>query len=208
MNKESKVYIVDDDEAIRKALSFLMNSEGLPAQLYASGEDFLAEVSPDMRGCLLLDVRMPGISGLHLQQLLKQKHIALPVIIMTGHGDVAMAVNAMKAGVMDFIEKPFDNDELIHLIHKSFSHCEKIQQNQHNKEICVQRLESLTNRERQVLDLLVEGNQNKVIAAKLGISPRTVELHRARVMEKLEARSLSEIVRIALIASDQNTVAM
>lgn len=208
MNKESTVYIVDDDEAIRKALAFLLKSEGLPARLFASAEEFLAELNPAMQGCLLLDVRMPGISGLHLQQRLKQAHIALPVIIMTGYGDVAMAVKAMKAGAMDFIEKPFDNTELIQLLHKCLSHCEIVLHNQLDKEMSIQRLERLTKRERQVLELLVEGNQNKVIAAKLDISPRTVELHRARVMEKLEAKSLSDVVRIALAATANEPVTL
>ena len=201
MNEESKIYIVDDDEAVRNALSFLMKAEGLPAQVYASAEEFLAALTPATQGCLLVDVRMPGMSGLHLQQRLRQDHVGLPVIIMTGHGDVAMAVKAMKAGAMDFIEKPFDNAELLQLLHKCLVHCRTVQHNQHDIEVNLQRLERLTKREREVMDLLVEGNQNKVIAAKLGISPRTVELHRARVMEKLEARSLSEVVRIALTAS-------
>ena len=208
MRNESIVHIVDDDEAIRKALLFLMKAEGLSARDYASAEEFLAEVTPAMRGCLLLDVRMPGISGLHLQQRLKQDHISLPIIMMTGHGDVPMAVSAMKAGAIDFIEKPFNNDELLQLLHKCFSHCDIVRHNQQDKDLSVQRLRRLTKRERQVLDLLVEGNQNKVIAAKLDISPRTVELHRARVMEKLEAHSLSEIVRIALLASEHVLINM
>lgn len=204
MNEVSKVFIVDDDEAIRQALLFLMKSEGLPARAYDSAEAFLAEVSPATQGCLVLDVRMPGISGLHLQQLLRQEHFTLPVIIMTGHGDVAMAVKAMKAGAMDFIEKPFDNELLLHLVHS----CLTQSSHQTRHEEGLQRLERLTKRERQVMDLLVEGNQNKVIAAQLNISPRTVELHRARVMEKLEARSLSDVVRIALAASADELVAM
>lgn len=202
MNKEPKVHIVDDDEAIRQALTFLMKSEGLSSRDYASAEAFLAEVTPATQGCLILDVRMPGLSGLHLQQRLRQQHISLPVIIMTGHGDVAMAVKAMKAGAVDFIEKPFDNELLLQLVHS----CLTQSREQVDQEECLQRLERLTKRERQVMDLLVEGNQNKVIAAKLGISPRTVELHRARVMEKLEARSLSDVVRIALMAPDPVTL--
>lgn len=202
MTEEPKIFIVDDDLAIRQALLLLMKSEGLPARGYESAEAFLAEIKSETQGCLVLDVRMPGISGLHLQQLLRHEHINLPVIIMTGHGDVSMAVKAMKAGAIDFIEKPFDNEQLLQLVRSCLTQCR-----QHmNQEEGVQRIERLTNRERQVMELLVEGDQNKVIAAKLAISPRTVELHRARVMEKLEARSLSDVVRIALVASAHDPV--
>jgi len=197
MNEESKVYIVDDDEAVRKALCLLMKSEGLATRDYASAEAFLAEVTPATQGCLLLDVRMPGLSGLELQQLLRKKQLAIPLIIMTGYGEVQMAVQAMKAGAIDFLEKPFDNELLLQRVHSCLRQC----RHQPRHDEGVQRLERLTKRERQVMDLLVEGNQNKVIAAKLAISPRTVELHRAHVMEKLEARSLSDVVRIALAAS-------
>ena len=202
MTEEPKIFIVDDDLAIRQALLLLMKSEGLPARGYESAEAFLAEIKSETQGCLVLDVRMPGISGLHLQQLLRHEHINLPVIIMTGHGDVSMAVKAMKAGAIDFIEKPFDNEQLLQLVRSCLTQCR-----QHmNQEEGVQQIERLTNRERQVMELLVEGDQNKVIAAKLAISPRTVELHRARVMEKLEARSLSDVVRIALVASAHDPV--
>ncbi len=202
MDKQPIVYIVDDDEAIRKALLFLMKSEGLFAKDYASAEAFLATVTTATYGCLLLDVRMSGISGLDLQQKLRQEHASLSVIIMTGHGDVAMAVQAMKAGAMDFIEKPFDNEQLLKQVHV----CLKQRKYQARHEEEVQRLKRLTKRERQVMDLLVEGNQNKVIASKLNISPRTVELHRAKIMEKLETKSLSHVVRISLAEMAQEVV--
>ena len=202
MNEDSRVYIVDDDEAVRQALMLLMKSEGFTAVSYPSAEIFLTEIKPNTKGCLLLDVRMPGISGLHLQKILEHEHITLPVIIMTGHGDVTMAVNAMKAGAVDFIEKPFDNDNLLLMVHS----CLKQSRQHIDQQEGIQRLEHLTKREREVMDLLVDGDQNKVIAAKLGISPRTVELHRARVMEKLEVRSLSDVVRIALAAAMQEAV--
>jgi len=202
MTEEVKVHIVDDDEAVRNALSFLMKAEDIPSQAYASAEEFLAKAGPVTQGCLLLDVRMPGLSGLQLQGQLKKNYLTLPVIIMTGYADVGMAVNAMKAGALDFIEKPFENEQLLPKVHA----CLQQSMQMFTQNESMRRLERLTKRERQVMDLLVDGNQNKVIAAKLSISPRTVELHRARVMEKLEAKSLSDVVRIALTASTQELV--
>ncbi len=204
MNEQPTIHIVDDDDAIRQALLFLMKSEGLSACGYASAEAFLATVTLATRGCLILDVRMPGLSGLDLQQQLKQQHITLPVIIMTGYADVAMAVMAMKAGAMDFIEKPFNNELLLQQVRACLTQCG----HQYSQNEGIERLERLTIRERQVMELLVDGNQNKVIAAKLNISSRTVELHRARVMEKLETRSLSCVVRIALAARAQDAIAI
>ncbi len=202
MTEEVKVHIVDDDDAVREALSFLMKSEGLLAKGYASAEAFLTEASPVTQGCLLLDVRMPGLSGLELQEQLKKNYIKLPVIIMTGYADVGMAVQAMKAGALDFIEKPFENEMLLPKVHSCLQQSTRIMTENES----TQRIERLTKREHQVMELLVEGNQNKVIAAKLSISPRTVELHRARVMQKLEAKSLSDVVRIALAASKQELI--
>ena len=201
MTEEAKVYIVDDDEAIRSLLGLIMHSENLPFELYGSAEEFLQEVTPSIRGCLILDVSMPGISGLQLLERLKQEYSTLPIIIMTGYADVPTAVKAMKMGAIDFIEKPFDKTKLLHMLYSCLAYCEDLQNGQNEKEECARRLERLTKRERQVMDLLVEGNKNKAIATKLNISPRTVELHRARIMEKLGVRSLSEVVRIALTAS-------
>jgi len=206
MTEIPKIYIVDDDEAIRNLLGLIMHSENLPFELYSSAEEFLAQVTPAIRGCLILDVTMPGISGLQLLERLRQKYKTLPIIIMTGYADVAMAVKAMKMGAIDFIEKPFNNAKLLRVLYSCLAYCESLQHDQNEKEECARRLERLTKRERQVMDLLVEGYKNKVIATRLNISPRTVELHRARVMEKLEVRSLSEVVRIALTASEHSDI--
>lgn len=202
MNTQPTVYIVDDDAAVRKALSFLMEAEGLHAEVYASAEEFLAAVKPASQCCLLLDVRMPGMTGLELQETLKQKQIAIPIIIMTGYADVPMAVQAMKAGAVDFIEKPFDNDRLLQQVNVCLRMSEQAQTDQVQHLDAKQKIERLTRREQQVMAMLVQGHQNRVIAEKLGISPRTVEIHRARVMEKLETHSLSDIVRIAIIVSE------
>jgi two-component system response regulator FixJ len=200
-NKQPVVHIVDDDAAVRSALTFLMETEGLPATAYASAEEFLDNVNPATRGCLLLDVRMPGQSGLELQQALIQKQIALPIIIMTGYADVPMAVQAMKAGAFDFIEKPFDNERLVQQVHVCLQMSEQVQSKQVQHLAAEEKIGRLSRRERQVMEMLVQGHQNRAIADKLGISPRTVEIHRARVMEKLEAHSLSDVVRIALNAT-------
>ena len=192
------VFIVDDDEAVRSALSFLLETENLHARSFDSAETFLESIDPTQPGCMLLDVRMPGLSGLELQQILRDKQIIIPVIIMTGYADVPMAVQAMKAGAVDFIEKPFDNDRLLQQVQNCLQMCDEIQSGQVMQQVALEKIGRLTRRERQVMDMLVEGHQNRVIAAKLGISPRTVEIHRARVMEKLDAHSLSDVVRIAM----------
>jgi len=196
------VHIVDDDEAVRKSLHLLMQSEEIPAQTYASAEDFLDEHAQSKLGCLLLDVRMPGMSGMQLLDLLKQQDVAIPVVFITGHGDIAMAVQAMKAGAIDFIEKPFDSERLLGTVRRCLSECVSLNSTNELRHEIEARIDSLTKRERQVMDLLVEGKQNKVIAQELGISPRTVELHRSKVMEKLCAHSLSEVVRAAMLVMD------
>lgn len=196
------IHIVDDDSAVRNALSLLMEAEGLQVRAYASAEEFLEGVTPATKGCLLLDVRMPGLSGLELQQALRKKRINLPVIIMTGYADVPMAVQAMKAGALEFIEKPFDNERLLQQVHVCLQKCEQLQTEQVQLQAAGEKTARLTRRERQVMDMLVQGCQNRAIAEKLGISPRTVEIHRARVMEKLEAHSLSDVVRIGLMSSE------
>lgn len=198
-HKQPTVHIVDDDAAVRSALGLLLETEDLAVKTYASAEEFLHSVQPETQGCLLLDVRMPQMSGLELQQILKERQIALPAIIMTGYADVPMAVQAMKAGAFDFIEKPFDNDHLLERVHACLQVCEQVQTEQDLHHEGEERIGRLTQREHQVMELLVQGHQNRVIATKLGISPRTVEIHRARVMEKLEAHSLSDIVRLALM---------
>lgn len=196
MPADNTIYIVDDDAAVRKSLTLLLREEGFQVKTYASAWEFLEKAEPPLRGCLLLDVRMPGIDGLQLQEMLPQREIHLPVIMITGHADVPMAVQAMKAGAKDFLEKPFRAQMLLEHIHKTLS--EKAQPSQAKPINTSAQLARLTTRERQIFELLVEGKMNKHIAAELKISVRTVEAHRARIMEKLKARSLAELVRLAL----------
>lgn len=196
------VHIVDDDDAVRDALSLLMKSENIPVCAYASAEEFLDQHAQLKLGCLLLDVRMPGMNGLQLLDLLKEQDVAIPVIFITGHGDIGMAVKAMKAGATDFIEKPFDNDRLLSIVNNCLTECVCINNTIEHRHEMEARLERLTKREHEVMKQLVDGRQNKVIAKDLDISPRTVELHRANIMEKLHAHSLSEIVKIALLITE------
>lgn len=189
------VYIVDDDDAIRKSLGFLMKAQGYQAISCGSAAEFLERYDASQRGCMVLDVRMPGMSGLELQELMRETGIRIPVIIITGHGDVPMAVRAMKAGAKDFIEKPFQNEALLRRID---SVLDGGQGARGAFPDAAARLARLTPRERETMELLVEGRLNKQVAATLGISVRTVESHRARIMEKLGVRSLSELVRLSL----------
>lgn len=198
MTDELTVFIVDDDEAVRDSLDALLGAEGLRSQAFATGEAFMAACTPESRGCVLLDVRLPGVDGLTLQQRLGDGGIRLPVIIMTGHGDIPMAVKAMKAGAADFIEKPFDDGRLMETVRRALKAAAAPPAGA--DETARRRLARLTPRETDVLKGLVKGRLNKIIAYELGISPRTVEIHRARVMEKLGVKSLSEVVRIALAA--------
>lgn len=193
------VFIVDDDTAIRDSLQLLLKSAGLNVVCYDSAERFLDAYNAELNGCLLLDVRMPGMSGLELQRELNRRNSLLPVIIMTGHGDVPMAVEAMKAGATDFIEKPFGDDDLLSRIRNSVERQQReLAEHADDLEI-LQRLSLLTPREREVMELLAKGKLNKVVAAELDISPRTVEVHRARIMEKLQVKSLADIVRLSLM---------
>lgn len=198
VKNEPTVFVVDDDEAIRSAIRFLMRTAKLNVETYDSAEQFLTEYDPGWPGCLVLDVRMPGMSGLDLQRVMNEREMKIPVIIITGHGDVPMAVEAMKNGVADFIEKPFKNDELLQKVRQCISYDASSRQEISGASELAERLHSLTPREKEVMDLLVQGKRNKLIAAELGISSRTVEAHRSRVMEKLQADSLSDIVRIAM----------
>lgn len=203
MQHEPMIHIVDDDDAIRDALSLLMQAENIPYQTYSSAEEFLDQHAQLKLGCLLLDIRMPGMNGLELLDLLNKQDVSIPVIFITGHGDVAMAVNAMKAGATDFIEKPFDNERLLSIVNNCLVECVALNNTSQHRQELESRLARLTKREQEVMELLVDGKQNKVIAQELNISPRTVELHRSRVMEKLHAHSLSEIVRIALLVTEK-----
>ncbi len=192
------VYIVDDDDGMRRGLEFLLKSADLPVKAFASPQEFLAAYNTSMRGCLLLDMRMPGMSGFDLQDQLRKQHITIPVIIITGYATVQMAVRAMRVGAFDFIEKPFDDRELVDLVHRALQHCVENTQNDEKIQQIEKRLARLTPRERQVMECVVSGMPNKEIAAKLDISMKTVENHRARVMEKLDANTLPELVRMAV----------
>ncbi len=202
MTPELTVYVVDDDAAIRDALRLLLKSSGMRVETCASAEEFLGACRPPLSGCLLVDVRMPGMSGLELQEALATHGVRLPVIVITGHGDVAMAVRAMKAGAVDFIEKPFDNAALLECLRNALARAANAHQHEMKSAEVAAHLALLTQREREVMQLLIAGKSNKVIAADLAISARTVEVHRARIMEKLKARSLADVVRIALAAAD------
>jgi two-component system, LuxR family, response regulator FixJ len=192
------VFIVDDDDAVRSSLRLLMKSVGIAAQTAASAQEFLASFNPDHPGCLVLDVRMPGMSGLELQQKLNLRGAMIPVIFITGHGDIPMAVEAMQHGAFDFLPKPFRDQDLIERVQRAMQHDTENRSKIQHKDVIRQRYDSLTPREREVLDLVTRGKANKVMAGDLGVSQRTVEIHRARVMEKMEARSLAELVRMMM----------
>ena len=197
---ERQVYLIDDDEAIRRSASFMLKTSGYRVETFASGMDFLKVASGLDAGCVLLDVRMPEIDGLAVQEEMKAHGIALPVIVMTGHGDVTVAVAAMKAGAVDFLEKPFEKTEMLSAINDGFARIDRTGHRAERTALAVIRLAALTPRERDVLHGLVHGLPNKTIAYNLGISPRTVEIHRAHLMTKLDVRSLSEALRIAFAA--------
>ena len=199
-NQQSTVYIVDDDQAIRHAMEMLMRSVGLNYEIFHSGNDILASHTNDRAGCLVLDIRMPGLGGLELQDKLNEMGSTLPIIFITGHGDVPMAVEAMQKGAIDFIQKPFRDQELLDRIGEAVKADQEKRTAREEQHAVRDRIEKLTNREREVLDLVVTGKPNKVIAYELGVSQRTVEIHRARVMEKMEAKSLADLVRMHMAA--------
>ncbi|MDX1402058.1 MAG: response regulator [Kiloniellales bacterium] len=206
IESKGRVYIVDDDEAVRDSLAAFVDSLDLDTEifLFGSGEEFLDAVEEDAMGCALLDVRMPGLSGLEVQKILKDRGSDLAVVIITGHGDVSMAVQAMRAGAFHFIEKPFTDESLVETLHQAVRASLSARKETLEREEAKARLERLTPRESDVLQQLVLGNPNKVIAYELGISARTVEVHRARVMEKLEAPNLSSVIKLALAAGVSN----
>jgi len=197
------VHLVDDDEAVRRSAGFMLKTSGYRVHAYQSGVELLKAAGDLSPGCILLDIRMPGLDGLEVQQALHDKGISLPVIIMTGHGDISLAVRAMKAGAVDFIEKPFEKATLLSSLDEGFRrllHKEVTGDRRKDAEV---RLQALTPRERDVLDGLAQGLPNKTIAYDLGISPRTVEIHRANMMAKLGVRSFSEALRIAFGAQEE-----
>ena len=198
MNDEY-VFVVDDDADIRDSMRLLLEVAGFKVRNYTSARQFLDDESPK-QGCLVADIRMPDMSGLELQEEAARRHLDLPVIIMTGHGDVPLAVKAMKAGAIDFLEKPFDDERMLASVRRALEVGSRARSRNAEAIAAKTLLASLTPRERGVLDKLVQGRSNKVVAYELGISPRTVEIHRAHIMGKMEASSLSDLVRVVLAA--------
>jgi len=194
------VYVIDDDEAVRHSLEFLLSTAGMEVRAFGSGEEFLKNLPQIRSGCVITDLRMPGISGIELMRRIKDSSIEVPVIVVTGHGDISLAVEAMKIGAVDFLEKPFDDDRLVDAVRLALGR--EAGAAKHKAEISDihSKLAALSNRERQVLEGLVAGSANKAIAFDLGISPRTVEIYRANLMTKMSANSLSDLVRMAMMA--------
>jgi FixJ family two-component response regulator len=203
MSPEQVVFVVDDDAAVRDSLRWLMDSVGLRVVPFDSGEAFLDAVTPDREGCVLLDLRMPGLSGLEVHAQLRERGVELPVIVVSGHGDVPMAVRALKSGVVDFIEKPFKDQELLDCVQQALRRDAKQRLQRMRRDELMTRYLALTPRELDVLRLVVDGQANKMIGTTLGISQKTVETHRARVMEKMAAGSVSELVRMTLVIESQ-----
>jgi two-component system response regulator FixJ len=192
------VHIVDDEDAVRTSLATLLELHGFSPRVYESGVEFLTQVGSAASGCALIDLKMPGLDGLTLLQRMAESNISVPIVMMTGFGEVATAVKAMKAGAADFLEKPLDGDELLTILNRLLSQSQVAAEKEAAKEQAQERLSRLTDRERDVFNGLVVGKTNKGIALDLNISPRTVEIHRAHLMAKLEAGTLSDLVRLAL----------
>jgi RNA polymerase sigma factor (sigma-70 family) len=201
---KATVFVVDDDQAMRNSLKWLIESVGVQVESYASADEFLRDYQPGQAGCLVADVRMPGMSGLDLQDYLVEHKIRIPVVIITGHGDVPMAVRAMKSGAIDFIEKPFNDEVLLDAIRRAIAREERQRSHQSGHVEIAQRMASLTPREREVMTMVTDGKSNKEIANGLGVSAKTIEAHRARVMEKMQAGSLAELVRMVLAVTDED----
>ncbi len=202
---EGIIFIVDDDEAVRDSLGLLMRSLGYRARCFSGGEAFLEAWDPKAFGCLVLDIRMPGMDGMALQRELEERGSELPIIFITGHGDIPMAVEAVRRGAVDFLQKPFDDQELVSRIRDSLAEAGKHRAEARERIDILECMDRLTAREREVMDQVVTGKANKVIAADLGVSQRTVEIHRARVMEKMGAGSLAQLVRMVMLAEPEVT---
>lgn len=200
MSNEPLIHIIDDDPAVRDSLAFLLGSADLATRTYESAGAFLERLAELEPGCVVTDVRMPGMSGLELLHRLNTLEVNLPVVVITGHGDVALAVEAMKGGAIDFIEKPFDDDQILSVLKAALSRGQDQQAREGEKAAIARRIGSLSTRERQVLNAVVRGKANKTVAYELGISPRTVEVYRANLMTKMQASSLSDLVKMALAA--------
>lgn len=200
------VFVIDDDDAVRNSLRMLFGSIGLPVQVFASAQDFLLQYALEHPGCLVVDVRMPGMSGLALQHELNLRGATVPLIFITGHGDIAMAVEAMQHGAFNFLAKPFRDQDLIERVRHAMQQDAAHRLEFGNSARIRERLESLTPREREVLALVTSGKANKVMAAELGVSQRTIEIHRARVMAKMQAGSLAALVRMSLEVAGNGSV--
>ncbi len=201
--QESTVFVVDDDDAVRNSMRWLVESVGLPVETYASAREFLETHDPNRPGCLVLDVRMPGMSGLDLQEKLHEKGIVIPIIVVSGHGDVPTAVRAIKAGAVEFIEKPVNDQLLLDTIQRCIEKDTEYRQESATRSVIAARYMSLTPREREVMAQVVAGEPNKVIARNLDLSAKTIEAHRAAVMRKMEADSLANLVHMAIACEDQ-----
>jgi two-component system, LuxR family, response regulator FixJ len=199
MPPEGCIYIIDDDDAARESLAFLIRSAGLAVQTYSDPRAFLDDVALVRSGCIITDVRMPHMDGIELLRRLRKCAVMLPVIVVTGHGDIPLAVEAIRSGAIDFLEKPFDGNALLDVVHAALKRREEEDLDNAERSTILARIESLSARERQVLEGLVAGQPNKVIAYDLGISIRTIEIYRANVMTKMEATSLSDLVRMAIV---------
>jgi two-component system response regulator FixJ len=203
MGSDAVIHVIDDDEAVRESLAFLLETADLTVETYESAVSFLEQLPDAGTGCIVTDIRMPGMTGLELVSQLKVRGASLPIIVITGHGDVPLAVEAMRAGVVDFIEKPFDDDTILTALRAALDRGRDQLEHASESSAIVQRLGTLSTRERQVLNGLVSGQANKVIALELGISPRTVEIYRANLMNKMQADSLSALVRMTLVAESR-----
>jgi two-component system, LuxR family, response regulator FixJ len=192
------VYVVDDDDAVRDSLRLLLKSAGIPCEAFGSAQEFLGGYDPAQPGCLVLDVRMPGMSGLEMQTELNLRGATIPVIFITGHGDIPMAVEAMQHGAFDFLQKPFRDQELLDRVQRALTRDTENRARLRHTDRIRERLATLSPREREVLDLVTQGKANKMVAGDLGVSQRTVEIHRAHVMQKMEAGSLAELVRMMM----------
>jgi FixJ family two-component response regulator len=203
---EPTVFVVDDDPAVLRGLCLLMKSVKLNVETYLSAQEFLDDYDPAQPGCLLLDLRMRGISGLELQEILRTRNIAIPIIIITGYGEVPAAVQAMKRGAVDFLEKPFNDQVLVEKVQKAIAEDAQIRQHRAEQEAVLARLALLTPREQEVMDLVIAGELNKVIARQLGISPKTVEFHRSHIMKKMKADSVAELVALVISAAKEQPI--
>ena len=195
-HEDGTVFLIDDDAGVRDSLSLLLSLKNISTQPFASADSFLETYTPERSGCVLTDLRMPGMTGLELQTALRERHIELPIVVFTAHGDVATARAALKNGAFDFLEKPVDEEMLLDVLRNALRVDRERRSAATERSTSGQRRDRLTEREREILKLLTVGHSNREIAAQLGISPRTVEVHKARIMEKLECRSLAELIRV------------